>query len=310
MIVLEFKVKAKEQQYRAIEEAVRTTQFIRNKCLRFWMDSKQVGRYDLNKYCKILANDFAFVGELNSMARQSAAERAWSAICRFLDSCKRKLSGKRVYPKFKQNVHSVEYKSTGWKLDRTTCKHITFTDKKNIGRLKLIGTHELRFYEDKLIKRVRLIRKANGYYCQFSIAVSNQESVKPTGMSIGLSVGDRHAYTDSKRHIEPKLDHSKSIKRLAKLQRRISKKFVLGAESNNYKKAKRKLALLQFKISRQREEWAKRVARCVCKSADLIAYEDLKLQDIANHDSPRNRSFPRQKKQGKMEHSTIAMSIH
>ena len=55
MIVLEFKVKAKTEQYQAIDEAIRTTQFIRNKCLRFWMDNKGVGRYDLNKHCKVLS---------------------------------------------------------------------------------------------------------------------------------------------------------------------------------------------------------------------------------------------------------------
>ena len=33
MFVLEFKVKATETQYRAIDGAIRTTQFIRNKCV-------------------------------------------------------------------------------------------------------------------------------------------------------------------------------------------------------------------------------------------------------------------------------------
>ncbi len=40
MFVLEFKVKAKTQQYQAIDDAIRTAQFIRNKCVRLWMDTK------------------------------------------------------------------------------------------------------------------------------------------------------------------------------------------------------------------------------------------------------------------------------
>jgi transposase len=90
MIVYEFKIKAKESQYRAIDEAIRTSQFIQNKCLRYWMDNKGVGKYDLNKHCAVLAAEFPFADELNSMARQSAAERAWSAISRFYDNCKKK----------------------------------------------------------------------------------------------------------------------------------------------------------------------------------------------------------------------------
>ncbi len=82
MIIYEFKVKAQKIQCRAIDEAIRTSQFIQNKCLRYWMDSKGVSKYDLNKYCAVLAKEFAFADELNSMA-VSAAERAWSAISRF-----------------------------------------------------------------------------------------------------------------------------------------------------------------------------------------------------------------------------------
>jgi putative transposase len=282
MIVLEFKVKAKTEQYRAIDEVIRTTQFIRNKCLRFWMDNKGVGRYDLNKYCKILADEFSFADELNSMARQSAAERAWSAIARFFDNCKKKVPGKKGYPKFKKNVRSVEYKTTGLQVDRTTCKHIVFSDKKAIGRVKLIGTHYLRFYEDKLIKRVRLVRKADGYYCQFSIDVDNKENVEPTGKAIGLDMGLKFAYVDNTGHTEPNPRfYRSSEKRLVKLQRRVSKKFRRGQpQSNNYLKARTKLARLHLKVSRQREEWAKRVARCVTKSADLVAYEDLKVKNM------------------------------
>jgi putative transposase len=113
MLVLEFKVKGKSAQYSAIDEAIRATQFIRNKCLRYWMDNRKIGKYDLNKYCAVLAAEFPFANELNSMARQSAAERAWSAISRFYENCKKKVSGKKGYPKFQKDCRSVEYKSTG-----------------------------------------------------------------------------------------------------------------------------------------------------------------------------------------------------
>ena len=70
MLVLEFKAYGKQAQYQAIDEAIRTGQFIRNKCLRLWMDNKGVGKYDLNKYCAVLAKEFPFANTLNSTARQ------------------------------------------------------------------------------------------------------------------------------------------------------------------------------------------------------------------------------------------------
>ncbi|MHC5716004.1 MAG: RNA-guided endonuclease TnpB family protein, partial [Nostoc sp.] len=96
MLVFETKLKGTDGQYKALDEALRTARFVRNSCLRYWMDNKGLGRYDLNKYCKVLADniDFPWVEKLNSMARQSMAERAWSAISRFFDNCKKKVLGK------------------------------------------------------------------------------------------------------------------------------------------------------------------------------------------------------------------------
>ena len=72
MIVLEAKLRGEEGQYRALDEAIRTARFVRNMCLRYWMDNRGIGRYDLNKYCAVLAKGFEWVAFLNSMARQSA----------------------------------------------------------------------------------------------------------------------------------------------------------------------------------------------------------------------------------------------
>jgi putative transposase len=70
MIVYEFKIKAKSNQYRAIDEAIRVGQFIQNKCIRYWIDHQTVTKYDLNKQCAVLAKEFDFASKLNSMARQ------------------------------------------------------------------------------------------------------------------------------------------------------------------------------------------------------------------------------------------------
>ena len=111
MIVLEYKIRAKQYQLTAIDEAIRTGQFVRNKALRYWMDNKGVNKYDLNKYCRILAKEFDFANKLNSTARQSSAERAWSGIARFFDNCKKKVKGKKGFPQFKKHSRSVEYKT-------------------------------------------------------------------------------------------------------------------------------------------------------------------------------------------------------
>jgi len=98
MFVIEYKVKASKTQYNAIDEAIRTVQFVRNKCVRYWMDNKGVGKYDLSKLCKQLADEFDFAKKLNSQARQASSERAWSAINRFYKNCKAGIKGSSGYP--------------------------------------------------------------------------------------------------------------------------------------------------------------------------------------------------------------------
>lgn len=282
MLVLEFKVRAKKEQYKAIDEAIRTAQFIQNKCLRYWMDNAQVNKYDLNKYCRVLAHEFKFAEELNSQARQSSAERAWSAISRFYNNCKKKTPGKKGYPQFKKNCRSVEYKTTGWQLTLDTRKAITFTDKKGIGRLRLVGGYDLHFYPVEEIKRVRLLSRADGYYCQFILSIDVKIDSNPTSKAIGLDVGLESFYTDNEGN---KIDNPRFLKqgeeRLKKLQKRVYRSL---KGSFNRNKARIKLAKGHLKISRQRQEFAKKIAYCVIHSNDVVVYEDLRIRNLVkNH---------------------------
>ncbi|XZF66180.1 MAG: RNA-guided endonuclease InsQ/TnpB family protein [Gloeotrichia echinulata DVL01] len=284
MLVLEYKVKAKKLQYLAIESAIKTTQFIRNKCLRYWIDAPReakIDRFALNKYSTELRNEFKFVANLNSMAVQSSAERAWLAISRFYDNCKKKVSGKKGYPRFQRDNRSVEYKTSGWKLNPIK-RRITITDKKGIGELKLLGKWDIQTYPVKSIKRVRLVRRADGYYCQFCIDVEASDIQPLTGNEIGLDVGLESFYTDSNGHQEsnPKflIKAEKSIKHA---QRRIYKK---KKGSSGRRKSRAIFASKHLRISRQRNEHAKRIARNVCKSNDLVAYENLQVRNLLrNH---------------------------
>jgi len=151
MLVLESKLVGHSTQFALIDEAIRTFQFVRNKALRYWVDNREANKYDLSKQCAVLAKEFEWAGKLNSMARQSAAERAWAAISRFFDKCKKKIPGKKGYPKFQKDNRSVEYKTTGWRLSEDR-KHITFTDGFSLGTLKLLGTRDLSFYSKEQVK--------------------------------------------------------------------------------------------------------------------------------------------------------------
>jgi putative transposase len=297
MIVLEFKAKGKTTQYSAIDEAIKTAQFVRNKSIRYWMDNRGIGQKELYRHNTKLRAEFPFVNALNSHACQVAVEWAYSAIAQFYENCRKSASltalpvpdagsgtqrrsvpGKKGYPKFKKNCRSVEYKTSGWKLSPDR-RSINFIDKKGIGKLKLKGTWNLHFYQLEQIKRVRLVRRADGYYVQFLIKVEGEKvDIQPTGKIVGLDVGFKEFYTDSNGHTEPNPKFYRTgEKRLKFRQRCLSRK---KKGSANRRKAINKLGRVHLKISRQREEHARKLARYVIQSNDLVAYEDLRIKNL------------------------------
>ncbi len=287
MIVREAKLlNGTKEQYQAVDDAIRTAQFIRNKAVRYWMDNQGVGKADLYKLCKTLAKEFAFALKLNSAARQASAERAWATISSFYTRCKNQ-EKKKGYPKFKKHCRSVEYKVSGWKLS-SDCMSINFTDGFEVGALSLFCNKETREDLHRLkINRVRVVRRADGYYAQFCFDADRKESGKYTGNVVGLDLGLKFFTKDQNDNavIYPQF-LSKSERRLKKAQKRLSKKFVKGnsPQSNNYHKARLRLGKVHLKIQRQRKDWSLKLARCVVHSNDVVVYEDLQVANmVKNH---------------------------
>jgi putative transposase len=287
MLVREAKLlNGTKEQYKALDDAIRTAQFVRNKALRHWMDNRGVGKTELYALCKELAAEFPWAKKLNSAARQASAERAWQSISTFYSRCKKK-EKKKGYPKFKKHCRSVEYKVSGWKLS-SDCMRIAFTDGFNIGTLSLYCNKETQEDLFRLkINRVRVVRRADGYYAQFCLDADRKEPGEYTGNVIGLDLGLKYFYKDQNDNavVYPQY-FRRAQKRLKKQQRRLSRKFDKSRQpqSNNYHKARQRLGKTHLKIQRQRKDWAIKLARCVVASHDVVVYEDLKVSNLVkNH---------------------------
>lgn len=283
MLVFEAKLRGTNAQYAILDEMIRTARFVRNSCLRYWLDNKGVNKYDLNKYCKVLRNQFEWCSKLSAQACQASAERAWSAIARFFDNCKKQVPGKKGFPKFKrtQTHGSVEYKVDGWLLsdDRLT---ITFRDGFKAGTFKMWGTRDLHFYSKEQIKRVRVVRRADGYYVQFSIDQERNEKHESTNRMVGIDVGLSHFYTDSEGN---KVENPRFLRKAEKALKRAHKRVSRRTKgSRNRLKAIKQLGRTHLTVSRRRKNFAVKTARAQVLSVDLVAIEDLKVRNmVKNH---------------------------
>ena len=166
----------------------------------------------------------------------------------FMRTARKEFLVKKVIHSFRKTATGVEYKTSGWKLADNR-KSINFIDKKGIGRLKLKGTRDLHFYQISQIKRVRLVKRADGVYVQFCVDVERKENTEPSGTTIGLDMGLKEYYTDSN---GVTVENPKFLrigeKVLKRSVRRVSRK-VRG--SKNRAKAKQILGKRHLKISRQ-----------------------------------------------------------
>src|SRR5262245_44931813 len=83
MLVFEYTVDAAQAQHARMDEAIRSAQFMRTRCLRLWMDTSGTSANDLHVHCSQLAHGFPVAAHLNSQARQARSALAWRAINRF-----------------------------------------------------------------------------------------------------------------------------------------------------------------------------------------------------------------------------------
>ncbi len=289
MIVLEYKLKGKSEQFCRIDDAIRTAQFIRNKCIRLWRDNRGINKTLMFRYNTELRATYPWCHNLNSHACQASVERAAKSIDKFYSDLKDPSVRKKSYPKFKKHSRSVEYKQSGWKVTEDR-KKLTITDQTGIGGFRLVGSRDLHFYQLNQIKRMRLIRRADGYYAQFSIQIDRNETREKTGTAVGLDLGLKYLLADSHSNfVLPPQFLRKAEQKLKRLQRKVSKKYDQQRQknqqrqSNKYHKARVRLAKQHLKVSRQRKDFAVKLARYVVISNDIVVFEDLKIKNLVKN---------------------------
>ena len=183
------------------------------------------------------------------------------------------LEGAILFKQVKSNTQHLAgplpYKQTGWGLDPDG-KHLTLTDGCGIGRVRLVGNkgQRIEMFPVKQIKRVRLVRRADGHYVQFGVQAERKIDHAPTGRQVGIDLGLKAFLTDSDGNTVANPRHLyKAEKRLKRLHRRFSRK---QKKSANRKKARKALARGYLKVQRQREGFARKTANALITSCEPL----------------------------------------
>ncbi|AOY83690.2 transposase [Moorena producens JHB] len=132
------------------------------------------------------------------------------------------------------------------------------------------------------LKQCTIVKKADGWYCCISMKDDTVPELLPIGSvksAVGIDVGLEKFLTTSDGEAVPIPQfYRKAQDKLAQAQKAMSRR-VLG--SNNWKKAKHKVALMHLYLTRCRKEFHYQVAHWLCGKYDLIYHENLNIKGLA-----------------------------
>lgn len=188
------------------------------------------------------------------------------------------------YPKFKS-------KKDRYKSYRTSCTNNSIRFEHRHIKLPKIGLVKIR---DKQVSQGRILnatisQEPNGhYYCSLCYTDVKMPQYQKTNINVGIDLGIANfaIFSDGNKIENPKF-YEKSEKKLAQLQRGLSRKTIGGA---NWNKARIKIAKLQKHISNQRNDFLQKLTTNIIRTYDAICIEDLDVKSLKEtNNSNRNK---------------------
>ena len=278
-----YRIYPNKKQREIIAKTFGCCRFVYNKYL-----AKRIELYEQNKesfsyvQCandmKNLKTELEWLKEVDSTALQSSL--------RDLDSAYQKFFKEHAgYPKFKsKKTHRFSYKS------KCVNGNIQYYNKYiKLPKLGMVKTKNRLIPEGRILNAT-VSQEPNGkYYVSLCCTDVEIKQFEKTGNSIGLDLGIKEFCITSDGEIisNPKY-LKKSLDKLAKLQRKLSRKSKGGSNCN---KARIKVARLYEKISNQRKDFLQKLSTELIRQNDVICIEDLQIKNmVKNHKLSRSIS--------------------
>ena len=141
-----------------------------------------------------------------------------------------------------------------------------------IGWMEYVKSREIP--DGFVIKQVRVVRKASGYFLMFTLECNAKvPDIFPGGHPVGLDLGlDKFVATSEGALIERPRFLQTLHRKLKLLQRRLKKKH---KGSKNRHKLNRKIARLHQRICDTRKDWHFKLAHKLCDNTGMIFVEDI-----------------------------------
>lgn len=293
------RIKPTEEQQQLINQTFGCVRLVYNQ----YLDARQVFYKEHGKnlsvyqYKKEVLNpmkrsdEYSFLREVDKFALENALQNVQDAYERFF-------KGQNRFPQFKSKRSAKKAYTSNVTNDNIRILDRNQLQLPKLGPVKMARVNSKRnknILSKLTAKDIRIIKatvyqKGARYYVSLVIE-EVIEMIKPleiceidlsrvAGVDLGLKAfatvydGDKTTYMERANYIK------ESEKKLAKLQRRLAKKQV---NSQNFKKAQRKVSALQEHISNQRKDFAHKKSHQLANENQVVVLETLNIKGMVKN---------------------------
>ena len=269
----QFELMPNGQQQRNMRRFAGACRFVFNKSLA-WQKEQYASDPTIRFSYTVLANllplwkqdpNLAWLKESPSQTLQQTLKDLERAYINFF-------SQRAGFPRFKKKGQSDSYRyPQGCKLDQRNSRIF----------LPKLGWMRYRNSRDVLgeVKNVTVTHSCAKWFVSIQTEREVEPSLPPATTAIGIDVGVvRFATMSDGNHIEPINSFKKHQERLARYQRRMSRKVKF---SNNWKKAKTKIQRIHRTIAHARKDYLHKITTTISQNHALVCIEDLQVRNMS-----------------------------
>ena len=268
-----FQLMPNGDQERNMRRFAGSCRFVYNKALaqqkaNYESGGKYVGHFDMCKWLPAWKKEFSWLKDSPSHTLQKALKDLDRAYKNFF-------AGRAKFPRFKRKGMGESFQE----FDANCFK----VDEANV-RIQLPKLGWMRYRKSRdiqgLSKNITVSRVAGKWYVSIQTEHEVPQPLPTATTAIGIDVGiTRFATLSDGSLVAPLNSFKKHQKRLAKYQRRMSRKVKF---SNNWQKAKRRVQKLHTCIANARSDFLHKTTTTISQNHALVCIEDLQVKNMSS----------------------------
>ena len=276
-----FRIYPNKEQEILIQKTFGCSRFVFNRYLAKRKESYEASKESISLNALYLdltqiKKEFEWLREVDSTSLQASVKDLDTAYQNFFRRVKK--GEKPGFPRFKskrQSRKSYKTKQNGNTI-RVLERHI------KLPKLGLVKCKVSKQIEGRILSATISQNPSGKYFVSVCCTDVEIEPLEPTGAVVGIDLGIKDfAITSDREVIQNPKYLRKSEKKLAKLQRQLSRKTI---GSNNRNKARVKMARQHERVANQRQDFLHQLSTKLIREYDLICLEDLQVKNmVKNH---------------------------